>query len=162
MFTYLLDKIKDQEFATNPFKHIYIENWLNEKHFNEIVNDDSIKIPQHSTTEQQIENLQNLNYKAIPFPGCTPDVQKYLEWYNGKKVTFKLNEILEGFGVSFRMMQYKNQMIQELIEYLNSAEFHDVLKEKFEKTQPTTVETAVQKYMMGMKSHHILIFAKNV
>ena len=149
MFEYLLGKIKNQNFSTSPFKHIYIDNWLSERHFQEIVNDPSIKVATHHNTEALIKTLQDFDYKAIPFPGCTPDVNKYLEWYNGKKVSFKLDDILEGFGVSFRMMAYKNQLIKELIEYLNSPDFHSVLQEKFDKNRPTTVETAVQKYMDG-------------
>lgn len=149
MFEYLLEKIKNQNFSTSPFKHIYIDNWLSERHFQEIVNDPSIKVATHHNTEALIKTLQDFDYKAIPFPGCTPDVNKYLEWYNGKKVSFKLDDILEGFGMSFRMMAYKNQLIKELIEYLNSPDFHSVLQEKFDKNRPTTVETAVQKYMDG-------------
>ena len=75
---------------------------------------------------------------------------EYLKWYNNpdpsKKYTYNL---LEGFGISFRMQQYHNPFLERLIKFLNSDLFHDTIKYKFGKTNPTRVETAIQKYVSG-------------
>jgi len=37
MFSYLIDKISNTKFETTPFKHLEINNFFKEEHFNEII-----------------------------------------------------------------------------------------------------------------------------
>jgi len=38
---------------------------------------------------------------------------------------------VENIGITFRLKSYKNKKIGELIDFMNSNDFHDVLKTKF-------------------------------
>ena len=43
-YSYLIQKIEDAEFSSEPFKHIYIEDFFNIKDFNEIVSSSQVDI----------------------------------------------------------------------------------------------------------------------
>jgi arsenate reductase-like glutaredoxin family protein len=42
-FNYLIEKINKVNFIFEPFKHIYIENFLSQEHFDKIINSSEIK-----------------------------------------------------------------------------------------------------------------------
>lgn len=148
-FFYLKDKILDSNFFEYPFKYIYIENFLSKEHFDIITNDKQIKFEQQKTTENTIKILTDNHYNPVSFPGCTTDIQKYLKYFYSDKKEKYNNDLLEGFGISFRLQKYNNPFIKNLVNFFNSDIFHQTLKNKFEKTKKTYIETAIQKYLSG-------------
>jgi hypothetical protein len=44
-FTYLIEKIEKAEYETEPFKHIYIENFFSSQHLDEILSSTEISSP---------------------------------------------------------------------------------------------------------------------
>ena len=59
------------------------------------------------------------------------------------------NDPVENIGITFRLHSYKNRIIKELIEFMNSNKFHETLKEKFYIKEETTIISAIQKNLTG-------------
>lgn len=152
-FNYLLEKITLAPVMKDPFNFVYLENFFNEMHFAEITKASQVAVPEFTNTEQMINELLNTyEYAVQPFPGCITDISRYLQWLQTKKIHKGLKrdqDLLEGFGIALRLKQYQSPILKELIDFFNSTEFHDCIKEKFKKTDYTTVETAIQKYLTG-------------
>lgn len=150
-FDYILEKIKEAKFLTNPFDFLYIEDFLTEEDFEEIVTDEQVKFPTFNKIEQLLEHLRNQNYKQVVFPGCTTSIDEYLGWYYGKSKTTLAHTkgLTEGFGMVYRLDKYRNTKIADLMQFLNSPIFVDTLMKKFSKQGKTRVETAIQKYLTG-------------
>lgn len=152
-FQYLIDKINNATFINVPFKYLYIEEFFNEFHINEITRAKEISVPEFSSSEDMIDSLTTTyNYNPHPFPGCTTNIKNYLHWLHTGEIhkgIKKDQELLEGFGIALRLKSYKTAILEDLIEFFNSNEWHTCLKEKFEKTRATTVDTAIQKYLTG-------------
>ena len=152
-FQYLVDKINNASFINVPFKHIYLENFFNENHIAEIKQATEINVPKFSSSKDMIDTLSSTyNYDPHPFPGCTTNVKNYLHWLDSGEIhkgIKKDQELLEGFGIALRLESYKTTLLEELIDFFNSIEWHTCLKEKFEKTGHTKVDTAIQKYLTG-------------
>jgi hypothetical protein len=148
-FDYLLDKIVSAPFVEFPFKHIYLDDFLSDEHFNHVVNTKQINLPQSKSTEQLIDLLLGNKYSPVSFPGCTADINEYITWFNSDRTTrFKTN-LIEGRGMAMRMVSYEDQLLSELVSFLNSDIFHSTIKKKFDKTSSTRIETAIQKYLTG-------------
>jgi len=148
-FNYLVDKLDNADFVDVPFKHIYIENFLSDEHFNHIVNAPQINFRECNGIDDLISELTKQGYNPVTFPGCTSDIQKYVKWYKGNKKETFTHGLLEGIGMSMRMTTYKDDLLKELVDFLNTPEFHDVIKKKFDREGKTRVETAIQKYLDG-------------
>lgn len=150
-FDYIIEKINDSRFETNPFKFIYIEDFLSKDHFELITSANQINIPPVDSTEQLIEELSTRGYEPVPFPGCTTNIKEYVDWYNTGTGSSPghTQGLIEGFGISFRLKRYDNPKIKELLDFLNSNLFLDCLRNKFNKSGETIVETAIQKYVSG-------------
>ena len=56
---------------------------------------------------------------------------------------------MENIGITFRLHSYKNRIIKELIEFMNSNKFHETLEEKFYIKEETTIISAIQKILTG-------------
>lgn len=151
MFDYILEKINDAEFETNPFKFIYIEDFLSQEHFDLITQNDQINFPEFNKIEDMIQHLNDNKYSPVPFPGCTTDVNEYVKWYKTGQGTSPSHArgLIEGFGIAYRIQEYKNETINQLMQFLNSPIFLDTLKQKFGKKGDMRVETAIQKYLTG-------------
>lgn len=151
-FNYLIDKIYEADFQSEPFKFIYVEDFFTQDHFDRITACQQIKVPQFNSTEEMCKELsQTYKYKPQPFPGCTTSVDSYLEWYNnqdkGKGVANQ--DLLEGYGIAFRLKHYQDDILEELVDFFNSQAWHKCIKKKFKKTGETGVDTAIQKYVSG-------------
>jgi hypothetical protein len=149
-FNYIIDKINSAEFEIEPFKHVYIEDFLSEEHFNHIINLEQINLPKFETTKDLCNMLLEKKYNPVSFPGCTTDIEKYLLHHEFKEqIKYKTPELTEGVGISFRLSEYEDDLLKSLIQFLNSSLFLDTLKNKFNKKGKVAVETAVQKYVDG-------------
>ena len=149
MFDYLLEKIQTAKFNHDPFRYIYITDWLNHDHFTAITQDPQIALLPQGDLDSLLVELADKHYTPEPFPGCTTNIDHYRQWYHGDRTQRFESDLLEGFGIAFRLREYRNQLIQDLIQFLNSHEFHTAIKAKFERTGNTRVETAIQKYLSG-------------
>ena len=147
-FSYLSEKVRTAEFGTEPYKHIYLEDFLSPEHFEMCTQAEQINLPPEKTTEALIERLQAEGYQIQEFPGCTTSVKHYLRCYKSGKWPVDKKR-LEGFGITFRLIRYKNPKMEELIAYLNGDEFKTAMEEKFGITRPNRIETAIQKYLTG-------------
>lgn len=152
-FNYILDRINNADFQSDPFKFIYLENFLSDEHFEIITTDPQINIDEVGSTEELMETLLGRSYKPVPFPGCTTSITDYIQWYNHRNVESPghTHNLIEGFGISFRLQKYDNPKIQDLVNFLNSKEFYECIMNKFDKSikSDTYVETAIQKYVSG-------------
>jgi hypothetical protein len=149
MFDYLIEKIQRIEFQTHPFRYVYIADWLSDQHFAEITADPQIRLAPQNTLDQLLQTLDQHHYSPEPFPGCTTNIDHYREWYHSDRAARFESDLLEGFGIAFRLREYRTPLIQELIAFLNSDRFHSAIKAKFDRTGNTRVETAIQKYLSG-------------
>lgn len=149
-FKYITDKILDAPFHTDPFKHLYIENLLSKEHFELLQYSEQIKLPPADTTESLIKTLKNKDYSSIKFPGCTTSIKEYLKWYNNKKSKNIYNEdIVEGFGMAWRLMSIGTKEVSNIINFFNSDQFHSALQTKFQISKPNKITTVIQKYLTG-------------
>ena len=150
-FKYLLEKIMDAPFIEKGFPFVYVQDWFDKDHFDLITQAQQIDLPQYETTEEMIKDLQRNHYSPVVFPGTVTDIKQYLQWFHHRNVKgpSHAHGLLEGFGLVFRMNEYKEPKLKELIDFLNSKEFLSSLMKKFNKTGSTRVETAIQKYLTG-------------
>ena len=57
MFKYLIEKIHDAGFKSEPFTHLYIKNFLSDEHFNAITSSDEINLPPQTTDKRLFEGV---------------------------------------------------------------------------------------------------------
>ena len=147
-FGYLLQKIEDSIFSMEPFEHIIIDDFLSEEHFAEITAAEEINRPVFESTEELIDDLLAQGYKPQPFPGCSIDIKEYLNAINSGD--WKVDkDLLEGFGMAFRLKKYESSILSRITQFLNTEEFKSVLENKFDISSNNYVETAIQKYLHG-------------
>ena len=145
-FSYLSEKILKSEFEYIPFKHILIEDFLSEEHFQKVINDPQIHWDVNKNTEELVNTLFQNGYEVQKFPGCITDPYEYIQRYNtndfpkGRK-----GNPVESFGITFRLGKYDNPFIDRLVTYLNSSEFKLALINKFDIKFKTRIITAIQK-----------------
>ena len=133
----------------SPFKHIYIENLFTEQHFNSIIASPEIHAPAASTDEQLINNLLQVGFKPIPFPGCITDAKKYIAWRRGKRMV-KHHSACEGFGMALRLYEPRTEILAQVNKFLVSDEFNKAIALKFDLDfSVCTVDTGIQKYLDG-------------
>jgi hypothetical protein len=145
-FGYLIEKIQATEFIKTPFAHLIIDDFLSKEHFEEIINGKEINIQGSEDTKELIDRLKAAGYVIQKFPGCTTSVSDYLD--SIKKEHWKVDiELLEGFGIAFRLKRYSTPMAERLIQFLNLPEFKKCLLSKFQISKTTFIETAIQKYL---------------
>ena len=137
-FNYILEKIKNAEIIKCPFPHLDIMNFLSKEHLQLIINEKQIHFKEKLTNDEVYKELVENGWKIIRFPGCISnwdDYKKYIE--SDKK--YSSGEPIENIGITFRLHNYKNNIIKKLIE------FH--LKNK--KMVTLTIISAIQKNLTG-------------
>jgi hypothetical protein len=145
-FKYLSEKILNANFGASPFKHILIENFLSKEHLQAVISDPQIHWGETSCTEELISNLFEKGYEVQKFPGCVTDPQEYVTRYNTNDFpTGRKGNPVESFGITFRLRNYTNPFIKNLVNYLNGSEFKSALTTKFNITTDTNIITAIQK-----------------
>ena len=147
-FEYLGEKIEGAPFREAPFTHLYIEDFLSDKHFDLVVNQKQIKLPVQKTTEELVSTLPGCGWEIQSFPGCTTSVDEYLGCYNKNEWPTNKKR-LEGFGITYALKRYDEDMVSGLVEYLNSPYFKKILEKKFNVHRPSRIHTAIHKYLSG-------------
>ena len=103
-FNYLLEKIRIAPIATEPFPHIYIENFFHHDDFQSIISTDSIYTEPFANDDAMFNTLFQMGYKIIDFPGCITSPKEYIKWHKDKKLSTKTNTSCESFGLTLRLM----------------------------------------------------------
>ncbi|MFZ1389556.1 MAG: hypothetical protein WBP46_14280 [Thiolinea sp.] len=148
-FDYVAEKIKNQPFVEEPFPHLLINDFLSVEHFETIIGDSQIHFKPLENQDTLFQHLMNEGYEIIEnFPGCIYDWEQYKENLIQKTHQIK-GKPVEGYGMALRLKNIKNQLIRELITFLNGATFKQALHEKFNIQQETTIISAIQKYLTG-------------
>lgn len=150
-FTYLVEKIRTAEFIDFPFPHLHINNFLSEEHLDIIINDKQIHFKKVDDNNFLYQKLIEENWAIQQFPGCLSNWDEYINYLNNIHSQGKYNTHtpVEGVGITFRLKSYKNKLIKELLEFMNSNEFHKTLREKFQLDVETTIISAIQKNLTG-------------
>ena len=86
--------------------------------------------------------------KYKDFQGCTSDWNAYKKYIESNKKYSSGNPV-ENIGITFRLHNHKNKIIEKLLEFMNSNEFHKSLKDKFNINEKTTIISAIQKNLTG-------------
>ena len=148
-FTYLINKIKKAEFHEIPFKHLELNEFLNEKDFNEITSSEEINLSEQATDENLFEELFKYGYKIIPFPGAITDHKQYIENHK-RNIPIESHSACESSGVVLRLMKPKTKILIDLKNFIESKEFNLVLAEKFNlDLEQCSIDTGIQKYLDG-------------
>ena len=150
-FSYLGEKIKESSFLSKPFKHIYIENFIKEEHFIEIIKSNEIKPPANIKGDKHLINeLYNKGFLHINFPGASKNESEYLRWRKNRNTLKHKHSACEGFGFVLRLNKIESPILQALNMYITSEEFNNILKEKFELSDSKlTSDGGIQKYLDG-------------
>ena len=98
-----------------------------------------------NTHDEIYEELINNGWKIQMFPGCTSNWNNYKNYIE----SCKYSSSSPNKGITFRLHNYKNDVIKNLIEFMNSNEFHKTLKEKFNIKEETNILSAIQKNLTG-------------
>ena len=148
-FTYLINKIKKAEFHEIPFKHLELNEFLNEKDFNEITSSEEINLSEQATDENLFEELFKYGYKIIPFPGAITDHKQYIENHK-RNIPIESHSACESSGVVLRLMKPKTKILIDLKNFIESKEFNLTLAEKFNlDLEQCSIDTGIQKYLDG-------------
>lgn len=138
--SYLLEKINNAPIIQYPFPHLWIENFLQPAHLELLLSNYQLHFPPVNGLAELHKTLITLDYKIQSFPGCASSIEDYL---NGKPT----NKTVEGWGLCYRLNKIHNELIQKLISFLNSKEWHQSIKNKFEIKAETTCFSAIQKQL---------------
>lgn len=149
-FNYILEKIKTAKIIEYPFPHLDIGNFLSKEHLELIINEKQIHFEEKKNNDEVYKELIENCWKIQDFPGCITnwnDYKKYIE--NDKNKEFIYENPIENVGITFRLHDYKNIIIKNLIEFMNSNKFHETLREKFNINRETNIISAIQKNLSG-------------
>ena len=150
-FSYLANKIIKSDFSEKPFKHIYIENFLHEKHFKAIIESNEIESPKNIKNDKElIYGLYDKGFSPINFPGSAKNSSEYLEWRKNRNNIKPKHSACEGFGFVLRLHKIETPIILSLNEYIRGEQFNKVLAEKFDLNENKLIQDGgIQKYLDG-------------
>lgn len=142
-----VQKIVDARFETDPFNHLYIENFLPSEIFQGFIESDLIRLPKADDSKDLCDELNRRGYRSIGFPGCTTDVNQYLSW---EKDGFHSNvNTCEGFGMVYRLEKF-DEATAKLNHLLSSDDFLESLLDKFNiLKEEVDYDFGIQKYLNG-------------
>ena len=147
-FDYLINRLSKAKFESDPFKHIYLENFFADKDFQEIVSSPEIASPEVSNDLELLESLEKMGYKTINFPGAITDKKKYIQWHQNK--TPIQSDYLEGYGLVMRLYDPTTPIIVELNDFLDSPAWNTAIANKFGIDKKSIVnDNGIQKYLDG-------------
>lgn len=149
-FDYIIQKIRNAEFISEPFRHIEILNLFEDADLEEILTSPEISIARSSNDTELFSNLFEKNYRVIKFPGCIDNHEEYIEWHRNKNVTTITNTSCESFGIVLRLEESQSRVVQELQQFLSSEAFVTAISDKFSVNySDCTYDAGIQKYLDG-------------
>jgi hypothetical protein len=148
-FSYLIKKIEQAEFVHEPFKHIYIENFFSDEHFEQVINAPEISSQLAANDSELIEQLMRKGFKPISFPGCVTNIDKYISWHE-RGMDARHHSACEGFGMALRLYEFPSVILKELNSFLASADFNRAVAEKLQVNfEGCIIDGGIQKYLDG-------------
>ena len=145
----ILEKIKNSDFRFEPFKYLYIDNFIPEDDFNKILITKEVLLKEAQNDEQLLNILKDNNWIPISFPGSTTNLNDYINWKKNNSDFDNVNTC-EGFGITFRLKEPQTNIIKKYLNFFESYDFKKCLCEKFQiKLSETTYDTGFQKYLDG-------------
>lgn len=150
-FDYLLEKIRNTSFTSEPFDHVEITDFLSDEHFQEITAAGEIDVAALGSDAELLDTLMAKSYKIIDFPGCILDKSAYLKWHQDRHRQQNMNNsACEGFGMTLRLYRATSPIIRDLMAFLESIAFKQSLAEKFHiNLLDVTYDHGIQKYLDG-------------
>lgn len=149
-FDYLIDRVAETPFADDPFRHLYIGNFLAEADFFEITTAPEINLAPANDDEDLFHKLFDAGYKVVSFPGCITERRAYIDWHAGQSVKQRPHTACEGFGITLRLYEPTTPAIRELNEFLLSEKWNRALADKFGVDYDGCVsDNGIQKYLDG-------------
>lgn len=149
-FSYLIEKINNKNFSKTPFTHIYIEDFLSDEHFSEIVNSKEINTCKTASDEELFKTLTRNGYEIISFPGCITNKREYISWHKNKSKSNKYFETNEGFGMVLRLTNPKSDILMALKDFITGKKFNICIANKFSiDLENSSIDGGIQKYLDG-------------
>jgi hypothetical protein len=149
-FAYIVEKIAKAKFSETPFRHIFIDRFFSDEHFDEITKAQEVNVPITVSDELMFEQLFCAGYKIIDFPGCIADKKEYLGWHKTKSKSKHTHTACEGFGLTLRLMEPRTELMCRLNEFLQGEEFNGALADKFGiRLKECLIDGGIQKYLDG-------------
>ncbi|MDC1066125.1 hypothetical protein OAQ86_06880 [Candidatus Pseudothioglobus singularis] len=155
-FDYLLDKINNAKFSTEPFSHLLIEDFLSDEHFEQIVSSSQLNKTKFSDTRKMLECFLDDGFEIATFPGCIKSVDDYVEFIDGgmKKVKNRLIEgygkgVILSYGMAIGIKEHKHKSTENLVNFVKSSKFKSCLESKFKISRRNYIDTNIQKYFSG-------------
>lgn len=150
-FDYLIDKIQSSPVKSEPFPHIYIEDFFSKSDFEKIIKLPEIDLPQAYADEDLFEKLYGAGYKIINFPGCITDRDEYISWHRDRERNRgKIHSACEGFGVTLRLKEPKSPLLAELDAFLAGKAFNEAIASRFGiDLDRCNIDGGIQKYLDG-------------
>lgn len=153
-FSYLLTKIENAEFLTEPFQHINIFDFFNNEDFQQLLALNQIKLKECENLQELIHELHDKSYEPILFPGSITSEKDYIKFaengnFNRRLIKGYGRKVIEGYGITYRLKKYQSEFLTELMEFFEGDELQKMLIEKFDIKLPTTYEGGIQKNLRG-------------
>ena len=73
--------------GSEPFNHLYIEDFLNPEDFTQIIGAPQIRIPLASDDAEMFNLLDSAGYQILEFGGCVVDKDQYLDWHKERGIS---------------------------------------------------------------------------
>lgn len=151
-FDYILQRILNAQFQSDPFKHVYIADFFSRDDFSLITTAPEVNIRPVESDRALISELYSKSYKEIEFPGTTTNVPSYLEWHNdpARDSSFTLG-LCEGYGVTMRLQRTTpGTILREAQDFFRAPAFWAAVAAKFGiDIDDVTIDFGLQKYLDG-------------
>jgi hypothetical protein len=148
-FTYLLEKLDAAALRSDPFPHIYLENFLDQGDFEAVVNSPDITLPTAGSVDELFSALDAASYRPVEFPGCTKSRAEYVAWLETALKPKNTHATCEGKGMALRCTSPGSEAVRSLDAFFRSSELGDLLTERFGVSAPTQLDCGLQKYLNG-------------
>ncbi|MDR3408172.1 MAG: hypothetical protein P4L68_06725 [Methylovirgula sp.] len=151
-FSYVADRIVKAAFASDPFRHVYIDQLFKPDDFRAITGAPEIRLKRARSDEELLELLHQRHFKEIEFPGTTTNLAAYLAGRRDREGAALLNkETCEGFGVVMRLREtHQTPALAQLVDFLKSDLFANALHDKFSLGKDEhSIDVGIQKYLDG-------------
>lgn len=147
-FKYLIDQIYNADFLSEPFKHIEINNFLSEQHFNMVVNAEEINLPEFKNDYDLFDGIEKAGYTMVPFPGAITNKKEYIDKRSKGRSVTGTHLACESQGVVLRLNNPKSSQLIQLKKFVESEAFNRSIAEKFN-LDFNNLETdgGIQKYL---------------
>ena len=131
-FSYLLKKIENAEFLTEPFQHINIFDFFNNEDFQQLLSLNQIKLKECENLQELIYELHSKNYEPILFPGSITSEKDYIKFaengnFNRRLIKGYGRKVIEGYGITYRLKKYQSEFLAELMEFFEGDELRKLL-----------------------------------